>query len=368
MKSLEAFINAVMAAVSNCRLYGVDHPYVDDNTRRALQVLDEVLSGRDTLEIMVIDDDLVVNRQPMKKRGPQTENFLKRLKERGISRVEIYRDLDTDELRRFVEYMAGKGRGLEGVKHIRVGVVSVACRGPSEVAEESQTELMEYPEEIKGIFKSMYGRGGLFSEINIRSLEEMVLDFFITLKREVSLLRLLAPVVSYDEYTYTHAVNVAVLSMFQAESLGLSGKMLQDVGVSGLLHDVGKVFIEKEVIQKKGALGDREINQIKLHPLLGAKYLSTIKGITPLAPVVAYEHHIRYDGKGYPSQRAGYRQHPCSQIVAVADYFDALRTVRPYRGAVSVRDTLSIMQKEAGRGLNPFLLDNFIKVILPAMQ
>jgi HD-GYP domain-containing protein (c-di-GMP phosphodiesterase class II) len=157
--------------------------------------------------------------------------------------------------------------------------------------------------------------------------------------------------------------------MFQAETLGIRDVLLRDIGIAALLHDVGKLFISKEILEKKDTLDQREWQEIRLHPLYGARYLSQIEGLTRLAPVVAFEHHVRYDGKGYPKLRLNRKkQHICSQIVAISDYFDALRSRRPYRRALEMKGVLSIMRQEASGAFNISLLDHFTRAMHGALS
>ena len=118
-----------------------------------------------------------------------------------------------------------------------------------------------------------------FKKLNIAGLEEIVVNFIVTFRKEVNILKLISPVKSYSEYTYTHATNVAVLTMFQAETLGgIRDILLRDIGIAALLHDVGKLFISKEILEKKGTLDQREWQEIRLHPLYGARYLAKVDG------------------------------------------------------------------------------------------
>jgi len=195
-------------------------------------------------------------------------------------------------------------------------------------------------------------------------LEEIVVNFIANFKRESNILKILSPVKSFSEYTYTHATNVSLLTVFQAQTLGIRDELLHEVGISALLHDSGKLFIPKEILDKKGKLDEKEFEEIKKHPIHGARYLAKIDGLTRLAPIVAFEHHIKYDGSGYPQYSLN-RKKPLifSQIVAISDFFDALRSRRPYRASVNTKDILALMKKGSGKDFNPFLVDNFIKVM-----
>jgi HD-GYP domain-containing protein (c-di-GMP phosphodiesterase class II) len=192
------------------------------------------------------------------------------------------------------------------------------------------------------------------------SLEDAVVGFVATLKREMNVLRIISPVKAYSEYTYVHATNVSVLTIFQAEALGLKGESLHDTGIAGLMHDMGKMFVAKDVLEKPGKLDAEEWNQMKQHPVLGAKYLAALPDVPKLALVAAFEHHMKFDGSGYPdTKRRGKRQHIVSQMVAVADFFDALRTERPYRKAMDIAAILGLMKEATGKDFNPLLVENF---------
>jgi len=178
---------------------------------------------------------------------------------------------------------------------------------------------------------------------------------------------MLSPVKTHSEHTYTHAINVSILAMALAESLGLKEESVQAIGIAALLHDVGKLLIPKEILHKPGALSAEEFGKIMQHPLYGAAYLARVEGLTPLAVLVALEHHRKYDTSGYPVLRGGgRRQHAASQIIAIADFYDALRSHRPYRRSLNTSEVLGIMQKESGSGFNPGLLQRFTLLMMKA--
>jgi HD-GYP domain-containing protein (c-di-GMP phosphodiesterase class II) len=164
-----------------------------------------------------------------------------------------------------------------------------------------------------------------------------------------------------------HAARVTIFSIIQAKALGLEGDVMHDIGIAGLLHDVGKTFVSTEILDKKEALNDGEWAEVKKHPVYGAMYLSAFHNVPKLAVVTAFEHHMKYDGSGYPdTKRRGRRQHILSQIIAISDFFDALRTERPYRKALEVPEILGIMRESSGKDFNPLLVDNFASSVLRA--
>ena len=137
----------------------------------------------------------------------------------------------------------------------------------------------------------------------------------------------------FDQYTTTHSLNVSVLTMALAEWVGMGAKDVRAFGVAGLLHDLGKVRIPKEVLTKAGKLTDEEWILMRRHPVEGAKLIYESDRDLDLAAAVAYEHHIMINGGGYPKRRFERGVHAASKLVHVCDVYDALRTKRPYRDA-----------------------------------
>ncbi|MCL6450949.1 MAG: HD-GYP domain-containing protein [Acetobacteraceae bacterium] len=134
-----------------------------------------------------------------------------------------------------------------------------------------------------------------------------------------------------DNYTCAHCVNVCVLAIMTGMTLGMHRSNLLDLGVSAMLHDLGKVRLPERVLKKRGALSPEEYSEIKKHAVYGYDILRAQGMVTPLTAVVAYQHHERYNGEGYPRGLQRDEIHPFAQVVAVADVYDALVADRVYR-------------------------------------
>jgi putative nucleotidyltransferase with HDIG domain len=150
----------------------------------------------------------------------------------------------------------------------------------------------------------------------------------------------------FDEYTTTHSLNVSVLSMGLAEWVGLGGSDIRAVGVAGLLHDLGKVTIPKEILNKHGRFTPQELEITDSHPVEGARMILTSDQQLDLASSVAYEHHIMIVGGGYPSSRYPRDCHFASKLVHVCDVYDALRTKRPYRDRWPAKKVLEYIEEK----------------------
>jgi HD-GYP domain-containing protein (c-di-GMP phosphodiesterase class II) len=132
--------------------------------------------------------------------------------------------------------------------------------------------------------------------------------------------------------------------------------------MAGLLHDIGKMFVSSDVLEKEAKLNDEEWVAMKKHPVYGAMYLATLPDIPKYALVAAYEHHMKFNGLGYPATRKkGRTQHIISQIIAISDFFDALRTDRPYRKALDVPVIVGLINDSSGKDFNPLLVENFLR-------
>ncbi|MEO1008516.1 MAG: HD domain-containing phosphohydrolase [Planctomycetota bacterium] len=164
---------------------------------------------------------------------------------------------------------------------------------------------------------------------------------------------------SHDEYTYVHAINVGLLASALAQATGLDGDVLHEVTEAALLHDVGKRLTPLPLLGKPGKLSDAERAVMQEHPSSGAALLAGVRGVSDLAIVAAYEHHMRIDGTGYPNGARSRAPSLCSQLIQIADIFDALRSDRPYRKGLSSERCLEILGEGSGAAFDKDLFEVF---------
>ncbi len=146
-----------------------------------------------------------------------------------------------------------------------------------------------------------------------------------------------------DEYTFKHSVDVASMGMIIAKNRGLSQKEVQQIGVSGLLHDLGKSKIPNEVLNKPGRLTDEEFEVMKTHPVLGYNMIKNKQGLSDATKLGVLQHHEKMTGNGYPLKLQAAQIHPFARILSVADIYDALVTERPYKEAFTPRDAVEMI-------------------------
>lgn len=200
--------------------------------------------------------------------------------------------------------------------------------------------------------------------VPIGEVEAIIRGLSMAMQAEHGSLLPLIALKSADQYTTVHACNVSMLSMGLAEQLGFASRDVRAIGVAALLHDIGKVRLPDEVLNKPGALDEHERALMRTHTTEGAKLLGERGSGYGLASIVAYEHHIWADGQGgYPTFRYPRTPHFVTRLVQVCDVYDALCTERPYRVAWPRARTLHHMRLQAGRELDYELLLAFFDLL-----
>jgi HD-GYP domain-containing protein (c-di-GMP phosphodiesterase class II) len=363
------------AAISNTRLYAFDHPQVYRYRAAAFKALEALLTKESDVTLLVIGNDLVINDQTLGRQGRHTAQLVGLLRKSGISRISFTPDIQAADLNAFVRELASEeSRSVHSRTGIQLGRVEVRSRQKAEMASNPDSglsqEMLAAVADLATLrdvkleeLKNLYHLTRRNEKIDIRSIDEMIKKFIGGFSRGINPLRLLADIKSADEYTFTHVVNVCLLTMGQAEGLGFKGRHLYEIGIASVLHDVGKQFIPDEIINKPGKLTPEERIIIETHTIKGAQYLLGLDEIPKLAVLGALEHHIRYDGSGYPAIAGDWQPNIASQMIAIADMFDAMRSRRPYQEPKPQELILKIMQEESGTCFNPLLVDNFIRLV-----
>ena len=168
-------------------------------------------------------------------------------------------------------------------------------------------------------------------DINVEEVDHIVEDIISDFINQEDILHNLVSLKNTSDYTFEHSLNVGVLCVVFGKFLGYSQRELYNIGMGGILHDIGKMLVPEEILNKPSGLCDYEYEVIKNHPELGFQYLQQIEVISPLSRIVVRAHHERVDGSGYPRGLKGDQIHEFAKIAAIADVFDALTSERIYR-------------------------------------
>ncbi|MBE9532156.1 MAG: HD-GYP domain-containing protein, partial [Proteobacteria bacterium] len=187
-------------------------------------------------------------------------------------------------------------------------------------------------------------------------VENMIDSVFNNQDALVSLSRLK----DYDNYTFMHSVNVSILTIALGRRLGLSREDLGKLGMGGILHDVGKMLVPDDILNKPGTLTKKEFKEMKNHVTYGVDLLEKSQGITDDSIYVALQHHERIDGSGYPNETPGEELHLFGRIGSICDVYDAMTTVRAYGDTPPPNEALKKMYGWRGQNFDPDLVDTFI--------
>jgi HD-GYP domain-containing protein (c-di-GMP phosphodiesterase class II) len=189
----------------------------------------------------------------------------------------------------------------------------------------------------------------------------------------------IADLAAADAYTHRHSVNVTALGLVLARALWLRDgwldyrgrrrydrldERLGHIGLGLLLHDIGKMAVPAEVLNKPGPLDDDEWEIMRTHPEAGVALLDT-RAVSPLVTTVIRDHHERVDGSGYPRGLTGAAIHQFSRIAAVADVYDAITSERPYKAAAPARAGVDVVVAGSGRAFDPEVVDLFRRIVFP---
>jgi HD-GYP domain-containing protein (c-di-GMP phosphodiesterase class II) len=370
-------INDVVAnlsgAITSMRLYPDDHPQVQKYLETAHFELTKYLLDKDESTILLVNDRVVCDQKPLPDMGPHAVQFIRTLRDGAIERVTFVSGVTKEDLRSFLRELIGTVHGsVHSRDHIRLGKLDIRVDfGDVAALEASLTE--EQQEKIAALntlcqarledIKEIYAKIARQQAFNTKGLGEVVGTFVRAFAYGVSPIRMLASLKSADEYTFTHVVNVCILTMSQAESLGFRGDKLYEIGMASALHDAGKLLIPEEILSKPGALTPEERKIMQSHTIRGARYILGLGGVPRLSVLAALEHHLGFDGSGYPLIGATWRPNLVSQMLAISDVFDAMRSRRCYKEPAPMEKIIGVLDKEKGTSFNPFLVENFLKLI-----
>lgn len=355
-------LRLLSTALATVKLYSIEHEQVQLQIPRIHECLNVLFSLQQELTFMVVKKELLFDGTPLEQ-SLHSERIARSLYPRNIGFFSFSQGIDTDEIRLFIDIASGNQEVHlldSNAPHINYGKVDVKDDPDRPLAITRFADLSR--EEINSI-ERLYQKISNKDNFEINQVAAIISGFVSAFQQECNPLLALVPLKTEDEYSFTHSINVAILNIAQAKSLGLSDDLLHDIGLAGMLHDAGKIFVDKEIIRRPGQLTDEDWQEMKKHPLRGAQYLMGQEGVPQLAVLTAFEHHMRYDRQGYPPPPPGWKLNICSQMTMVSDTFDALRTRRTYKEPWDFPQICGLMLKLAGKQLNPHLTLNFLKLL-----
>jgi len=365
----EDLIRSFAATMRSVQLYSKGHPIIGKNVAALSAAIQLLHSVEPAVVIGMVGNEVIVDDLPVSK-SESLAPTARRLKQGGIERITIDRGVTIDELAMFaaavaaidgVEESSTVAESLAALTHIRVGRVAVEQRVDADAGDMATIRRM-YTEAVS-VAGSVWESAQTEGHPDATLARTMVDGLAQAVAQNRTALLALTTLKNYDNYTFTHMVNVSILMMGQARALGIDGALLREFGLAALMHDIGKVRTPLEVLNKPDKLTDYEFTIMKRHVVDGAEILRGTPDIPALAPVVAFEHHLRMDGSGYPNGVKRPVLNLGTMLCGIADVYDAMRSQRTYQQSFPTDRILEVLKRNDGQQFDQHLVRRFVQLL-----
>lgn len=361
--TLKKFVQLLAGAVQSLRLYPRNHPLVGRQIAACLEFLQSELAQKGSLRLGLTDGTLFCDEFLFTEPSPALLELARLLNSLQVEGVDFQAGIAAAELEEFLVLASAGGWQAAGLEQTlsRRAIAHIIPLQKEEDAREPRAVFRRALKVVENIFNDVRLGRIPASRKARESVQEMV---EVTLEKPQALLAL-SLIKDYDNYTFHHSVNVAVIAIAVGRACGVSAEELQILGLGGLLHDLGKLKINIDIINKPGRLTAEEFELIKKHPEHGASIAKQMEGIAPEAVDIVLGHHVHYNRKGYPHDLTGRQLSPLADMAAIADSYDAMTTLRSYRRPVSPRQAIRELKACSGTLLHPEFLDRFLAFLGP---
>lgn len=357
-------------------LYPPEHPLIEEKLRELDSTVQRRLEKAPSLQMDVVRGDVHIDGDAYRQESRSNAHLISELTDLGIHSIRIEAGVTAAELRATAEFLwqfDGQHGGdavrerlsRAGVRHVTLGrIVPLDTKWPTRAWPDAPAGPVDPAyEEALVLAQEAFHRVSSGGDLDTNAVRDTVQLLVRRVASSNAALGHVLAVKEYENLTWCHSVNVAMLSLLIGRQIGLDGQLIVALVEAALLHDIGKTRVPLEVVQKPGALDRSERKLIEAHATYGGEILAGTAGLRPLTPTVALEHHRSIVGGGYPDLGAGVIPHPMSQIVSVADIYEALTAARSYKDPTPPERACVILARIAGEQLNASLVKAFVSTI-----
>lgn len=370
-------INQLAVVFRTAEMHQVDNVAVMKGVTRLVELISAFMQSETIFVLELRGDFFFVNDFRIRYSSEVMINFdylLRLFRARGVGSIVIEQEPSENDIsflmQAFVETPAGAG--FESIQEKLENLDGLYIEKLKHLVEADLQDARKMVK--KAYFKAVSVTKNVMNSIrsgsetvDLKKAKRMVVSMVNHILGEEQLLLGMASIKEYDEYTYHHSVNVSIFSIALGQRLGLSIKQLTELGMVALFHDIGKMEIPTEILNKPNSLNDEEWRIIKRHPMEGVRFLLRLKRVDYISirsAIVAFEHHMFFNNTGYPEVKKYPPLDLYSRIVSLADQYDAMTSARVYsRTPTSPDQALNLMMKQAGTQLDPLLLQFFINMV-----
>jgi HD-GYP domain-containing protein (c-di-GMP phosphodiesterase class II) len=370
-------LTAFYSTLNALKLYPVENATVQQAIDELHSLVSRVVDHDGGAELRVVGDFFFLNETRLRldlSNFATFGSFARALQDHGIGAVEVFSGIRRDEWVPFISILLHKAQGEDPFTGFmeRVGeapVEHIDFRPEKDVEEPERDEealtaaKRTYAQSVS-VAKDALGDVRLGKAVNVRKVKRAVQGIVDQVLSNESSMVTMTTLRDFDDYTFTHCVNVCIFSVIVGQRLGLDKLQLYELGLGALFHDVGKQRVDYDIINKPGGLTDEEWTELNEHTTEGLMCLFKMHGLADVPyrqMLMAYEHHMKIDLTGYPENRRQREPTLFSRIVAVADAFDAGTSVRSYQYNPWPPDAvLKEMRDNPRRGFDPLLVKALI--------
>jgi HD-GYP domain-containing protein (c-di-GMP phosphodiesterase class II) len=337
----KSFIGLLYPLLRAVQVYDVNNDVVISSAKRFVDFVGNLFTTMSSLEFVRYRDYIFFNKQRLKYEIDSYANLIflnNQLKGLRIKTITLHPGIDQQEIIDFASIFKAdkvsflKQFVLKRFPHIKVEFLK-ADEEEDESQEENEHTKRTYFKALK-VTKNLMQNLWSGRPVDVKSSRRIVYSLVDSISRDEFGILSLTTIKNFDEYTFNHSLNVGILALALGQRIGLDHQSLARLGASGILHDIGKVEIAKDLINKTQKLTDQEWETLKLHSNFGVREILKTRGLDDIgmhAITVAYQHHWNYDGTGYPLREKEDEPTLFSKVVRICDSYDAMTTARTYQ-------------------------------------
>ena len=370
-------VRHLVSALHGRKIYPPQHPALERTLARIEQALHNLMVSRDEIQLGVLGSHLLADGLPWEEQGESFSALSRELKNNGIDKLTFQRGFNRTDLESLLEVLAGdrahgdrRGKEPISVAHLLAGRgvsrIRVANLGLEKESEPPPVETAgdrgAYGETVEGVKETLEcARDGRLIRVKqVQSMVEMLMEH---MHRDPGPLLMLTALKSHSDYTFTHTVNVSILALALVQAISRDTEVIRDYGIAAMMHDLGKMRVPKEILDKRSKLTDAEFDRIRRHPVDTLQILRETPGSSDLTLIVGFEHHRRFDLTGYPVLKHPLPQHFASRLCSVADAYDAMRSNRSYQKEMPPEQAMDVLRQQSGKMFDPALVKLFIRMM-----
>jgi len=361
------FIQQMMRAYQGLRLYPAQHPNIQRQIQEWLQSVQALFSDQPRILLGIHQQTLFCHNELFSDPVPAADALMKILEGCHLLTIAFSQGVSEREL---LDFLVITANGARSPEELRQAVADASIRNIelvkfSKEDDQDETPASEVYQQALRVTESIFKDVRMGKIPSSSEASHVVKGLVETTLSDPHALLALSLIKDYDDYTFTHSVNVAVIALAVGRACGLGKEELRVLGMGGLLHDLGKLKIDIDIINKPGRLTSNEFESIKQHPQLGATILREMQQLPEAVIEISLCHHLRYDHSGYPHTEKGKELLPMTHMVTIADAYDAMTTLRPYQRPFTPRRALQHLQEQEGVLYHPGILKTFIEDLGP---